>query len=132
MSRKGALWRGELAQRIAECLNGALPGDDLLEWALDHPFFEDREQLSDDEQRIIATGEPIVAKLEQRKFRGRADVWASTTKMPLRDAKGRIIGTFGISRDVTEGHKAFERQIALGAPLTRSNIWPTEVIAKCP
>jgi hypothetical protein len=54
MSRKGALWRGELAQRISECLTGALPSEDLLEWALDHPFFEDREQLSDDEQRIIA------------------------------------------------------------------------------
>jgi len=54
MSRKGALWRGELAQRIAECLAGSLSSEDLLEWALDHPFFEDREQLSDDEQRIIA------------------------------------------------------------------------------
>ncbi len=54
MSRKGALWRGELAQRVSECLNGALPAEDLVEWALDHPFFEDREQLSDDEQRIIA------------------------------------------------------------------------------
>lgn len=54
MSRKGALWRGELAQRIEECLTGTLPAEDLLEWALDHPFFEDREQLSDDEQRIIA------------------------------------------------------------------------------
>ncbi len=54
MSRKGALWRGEPAQRITECLAGALPAEDLLAWALDHPFFEDREQLSDDEQRLIA------------------------------------------------------------------------------
>jgi hypothetical protein len=54
MSRKGALWRGELAQRITECLSGTFPADDLLEWALDHPFFEDREQLGADEQRIIA------------------------------------------------------------------------------
>ena len=54
MSKKGALWRGELAQRISECLHGTLSSDDLLEWALDHPFFDDREQLSDEEQRLIA------------------------------------------------------------------------------
>ena len=54
MSRKGALWRGELAQRIAERLDGTLADEDLLDWALDHPFFEDREQLSDEEQRLIA------------------------------------------------------------------------------
>jgi hypothetical protein len=63
MSRKGALWRGELAQRVAECLAGALPAADLLEWALDHPFFEDREQLSEDEQRIIAQALGTVLRL---------------------------------------------------------------------
>lgn len=53
MSRKGAVWRGELAQRIEERLQGAITADDLVAWAVDHPFFDDREELSPDEQRLL-------------------------------------------------------------------------------
>jgi PAS domain S-box-containing protein len=59
-----------------------------------------------DEQQIIRTGEPIVGKVELETYGGRTDTWVSTTKMPLRDSRGRIIGTFGISRDVTAQIKA--------------------------
>jgi PAS domain S-box-containing protein len=54
-----------------------------------------------DEQQIIRTGEPIVGKVERETYGGRGDAWVSTTKMPLRDERGQIIGTFGISRDIT-------------------------------
>jgi len=54
-----------------------------------------------DEQQIIRTGEPLVAELERETFHDRPDAWVSTTKLALRDHEGRIIGTFGISRDVT-------------------------------
>src|ERR1700678_4380010 len=54
-----------------------------------------------DEKQVIRTGEPIVGKVELETYGGRADTWVSTTKMPLRDERGQVIGTFGISRDVT-------------------------------
>jgi two-component system, sensor histidine kinase and response regulator len=54
-----------------------------------------------DEQRIIDTGQPIVGKVEKETYEGRADAWVWTTKMPLWDEHHAIIGTFGISRDIT-------------------------------
>jgi two-component system, sensor histidine kinase and response regulator len=54
-----------------------------------------------DEQRMIRTGEPIAGLVERETYSGRGDAWVSTTKMPLLDTHGQIIGTFGISRDVT-------------------------------
>jgi PAS domain S-box-containing protein len=54
-----------------------------------------------DEQEIIRTGRPMIAKLQRETYKGRADAWVSTTKLPLRDGRGKIIGTFGFTRDVT-------------------------------
>jgi two-component system, sensor histidine kinase and response regulator len=66
-----------------------------------------------DEQQIIRTGRPIAGKVELETYADRPDAWVSTTKMPLKDDHGEIIGTFGISRDVTaqvEAEKALTRQ----------------------
>jgi PAS domain S-box-containing protein len=52
----------------------------------------------DQEQEIIRTGQPILNWEEPDGSGG----WVLTTKMPLRDEHGHIIGTFGISRDITE------------------------------
>jgi signal transduction histidine kinase len=54
-----------------------------------------------DEREIIQTGKPIAGQVERETYIGRPDAWVSTTKMPLLDEAGQIIGTFGISRDVT-------------------------------
>jgi PAS domain S-box-containing protein len=54
-----------------------------------------------DEQEIIRTGRPMIGKLERETYKGRTDAWVSTTKLPLRDERGTIIGTFGFTRDVT-------------------------------
>jgi PAS domain S-box-containing protein len=65
----------------------------------DFDFFSDEEARPkyEQEQEIIQTGQAI--NLEEPDTRGR---WSLTTKMPLRNEHGEIIGTFGISRDITE------------------------------
>jgi diguanylate cyclase (GGDEF)-like protein/PAS domain S-box-containing protein len=61
-----------------------------------------------DEQRVIRTGEPMPAKLERETFPDRPDRWVSTVKLPLYGDDGAIIGTWGISRDVTAQVEAEE------------------------
>jgi PAS domain S-box-containing protein len=59
-----------------------------------------------DEQEIIRTGESIVGKLEKETFEDGHFNWVNTTKVPLKDDHDRIIGTMGISRDITDLKKA--------------------------
>lgn len=54
-----------------------------------------------DDERILATGVTIIGKVKCVSLPGLPDIWLQTTKMPLRNATGEIVGTFGISRDLT-------------------------------
>lgn len=64
-----------------------------------------------DEQHLMRTGEAIVS-IEEREIREHGvETWASTTKVPLRDRAGRIVGLFGISRDITQ-RKLADLQLA--------------------
>ena len=75
----------------------------------DFDFFseEHARQAYEDEQKIIRTGQPISME-EKQTWTDRPDTWVSTTKMPLRDKTQKIIGTFGISKDITVQKKAEE------------------------
>jgi PAS domain S-box-containing protein len=55
-----------------------------------------------DEMKIIKTGKPIVNKVEKETRSDGRVTWVTTTKMPLVDKKGKIIGTFGVSSDITK------------------------------
>ena len=81
----------------------------------DMDFFteEHARKAFEDEQRIIRTGEPILNVEERETWPNRPDTWALTTKMPLPDQEGNIIGTFGISRDITEQKWAAESVLSL-------------------
>ncbi len=104
--------------------NDALGKTDFDLFAEEHarPAFED-------EQRIIKTGQPIIG-LEEKEvwLDGRAPRWVLTTKMPLRNEQGGIIGTFGLSRDITDMKASqlrlaqqAEQLLALNEQLAQSN-----------
>jgi sigma-B regulation protein RsbU (phosphoserine phosphatase) len=66
---------------------------------------EHAQQAYDDEQKIITTNAPLIAKEEKETWEDGHETWVSTTKLPLKDESGNIIGTFGISRDITENKR---------------------------
>ncbi|MGA2241014.1 MAG: PAS domain-containing protein [Verrucomicrobiota bacterium] len=61
-----------------------------------------------DEQRIMQTGEALINKTEKQVLANGAIAWTSTTKAPLRDPEGKVVGLVGINRDITEQKQAEE------------------------
>jgi two-component system sensor histidine kinase/response regulator len=60
----------------------------------------------DAEKRLLETGQPIIGA-EEKLTRPDGQVqWLSATEVPIRDAKGKIVGYVGISRDITDRKRA--------------------------
>ena len=76
----------------------------------DADFFseEHARPARDDELQIMRTGQPILGKIEKETWSDGRVTWCSTSKMALRDEAGAVIGTFGITRDITELKEAEE------------------------
>ena len=63
-----------------------------------------------DDQEIIRSGQPIFNKEEQSVNEAGDSVWNLTTKVPLRNRDGNILGLVGIAHDITE-RKQTEKQL---------------------
>jgi len=72
-----------------------------------------------DELEIMRTGRPIIAKEERETWTGRPDTWVTTSKLPLHDAHGELVGTFGVSRDISARKRAEEALEQANSKLTR-------------
>jgi diguanylate cyclase (GGDEF)-like protein/PAS domain S-box-containing protein len=78
-------------------------GMDDIRGRTDFDYFtaEHAQAAFDLEQEIIRTGVPVVDLEECETWPDRPESWVVTSKQALRDDSGTVIGTFGISRDVT-------------------------------
>src|SRR6266702_847216 len=74
-----------------------------------------------DEQRVMQTGRSIIGKVERETLPDGRATWALTSKLPLKDRQGNIIGNFGISRDIT-ALKHIEEELAAERNLLRNLI----------
>jgi diguanylate cyclase (GGDEF)-like protein/PAS domain S-box-containing protein len=71
---------------------------------------EHAKQAFADEQQIMRTGQAAVGREEKETWPDGRESWVLTTKVPLRNRHGQVIGTMGIARDITE-HKQAEARI---------------------
>lgn len=55
-----------------------------------------------DELKIMETGEPIIGSIEKETWSGKDDTWVVTSKYPWRGSDGEVIGTFGVSSDISD------------------------------
>lgn len=73
-----------------------------------------------DEQEIIRTGKSI-EKEEKETHIDNTVTYELTTKSPLRDEEGKIIGTYGISKDITDIKNADDELVRINKELKDRN-----------
>ena len=52
------------------------------------------------DEQVLRTGRPVIDQLELHWYSHRRTGWCLTTKLPLRDTSGKIVGLMGLSRDL--------------------------------
>ena len=74
----------------------------------DNDFFteEHAQQARRDELKLMESGEPVLGLEEKETWPDGRTTWVTTSKLPLRDEEGEIVGTFGVSRDITQQQEA--------------------------
>jgi len=70
-------------------------------------------QMAAAEQKVLAEGRVLIEVEEQSRDTWGNTRWLSTTRVPLRDSRGRIIGLVGICRDITERKAAEQKMVHL-------------------
>ncbi len=102
---------------MAERLGLETPEELSGKAASDLPDAELAAELHRQDETVLRTGEAQNYSLERRAGTqdvGGADRWDLVTRLPIRDAQGRIVGTTGIFRDVTDQKRAeYESQEAV-------------------
>ena len=95
-------------RRMMESLNIKDESEYLLKTDIDLFGKEFGQATVDADLHLIGTGEPVIGLVEGRKLADGMMNWTSTTKVPIRDDKGKIIGLVGVTREINEIKRAEE------------------------
>lgn len=93
---------------VAQMLGVPNPEDALGKTSFDYFAEEFAKEASADEQQILRTHQPMIGKIEEFHLQNGSSRWVSTTKMVVRNLHGEVVGTFGVSRDITQSKRAEE------------------------
>ena len=93
----------------AQAMGAARPEDVVGKMDSDFYPLELAARYYADDLNVIQTGQPLVNREEPAlDFAGNTH-WILTTKVPLRDSQGKVIGLVGIGHDITERMQAQEK-----------------------
>jgi PAS domain S-box-containing protein len=93
-------------------------------------------RMKEDEQKVISSGIPLLNKIEYILDSANNLNWISTSKYPLYDVAGKIIGILGIGMDITEKKTSEERinklheMIIESQHLGRLGSWEVDLVSK--
>ena len=97
--------------------------EDLYEKSDRDFFLEEHWRAAEaDEKRIMETGIPIIDQVEKETWSGKEDTWVMTSKYPWRDSEGAVMGTFGVSSDVSDLVLAQQELKAKAETLQKKNL----------
>ena len=83
-------------------------GDVYRHWKYDHAL---------EDGKIIASGAPLLNKLERATGPTGEEIWLQSDKVPYRDESGRVIGVVVMKQDITERVRAQDTMRELNATL---------------
>ena len=83
---------------------------------------------SDQDAAVLRTGRPIVDHLELHWYAPHRPGWCLTTKLPIRDAGGGVVGLIGVSRDVRAPIRPTDVPPGLAEALNRFEADPGEPV----
>ncbi len=111
--------------RINKALAGYLrisePEDAIGKWDFDYFSEKYARSAYEDEKKILETEQPLIGREEKEIWEDKSEVWVSSTKMPLYDEKKKLLGTFGISRLITDRKIAEQKLQETLVQLKKSN-----------
>jgi len=73
-----------------------------------------------DDQQVLQSGKPVLDREEKIVLADGTFIWNQTSKVPLHDATGQIIGLAGVSRDITERKRLEETNERLATAVEQS------------
>ena len=95
--------------------------DHQMNWAAQ----ADRYQA--DDRRVMANDEALLGYEQPQTTPDGGTIWLRTSKVPLHDRQGQVMGVLGVYEDITE-QKREERRLALAMEVARILIWEMDLV----
>ncbi len=96
----------------------------------DLPWAVNAEMFRQDDAAVMASGQSKLAYEEPMDFPDGRRIWASTSKVPLRDASGQVFGVLGSYEDITERKSAHQELLVAKEEAERANAAKSEFLSR--